>query len=322
MSRAHFLATAVALALSSFALAQTATFKTFGTGCAGNSSNACVSNNANATTLDIKIVSINPQNAIQIQTTIPIVFGFEIFTKSSAKRTFPAYIYLPDSKGLPQTNPLAKTTITTDTKLGWYRASFGKPVILGSNKTYFISWEPGQGLNKNCEDPRAKGGTTWTHYHKTFFFGKYQWFGPFKTEPWAFKVLCPGSTVNPTLFNTGLPALGNKSFSIDLAKGKANTPVLFAFGVSNTSWNGNRLPLDMTAMGAPNCSLLVSPDILVFLKTDSSGGASLVLPVPSDSKLAGVSFHCQWGISDSSANQFGMIFSNGGSGVLGKAPTE
>ncbi len=134
MSRPHFLATGVALTLSTYAVSQNATFKTFGTGCAGNSSNACVSNNANATTLDIKIVSINPQNAIQIQTTTPIVVGFEIFTKSSAKRTFPAYIYLPDSKGLPQKNPLAKTTITTDTKLGWYRASFANLVIQRSRR--------------------------------------------------------------------------------------------------------------------------------------------------------------------------------------------
>jgi hypothetical protein len=124
--------------------------------------------------------------------------------------------------------------------------------------------------------------------------------------------------VNPTLSNTGLPALGNKSFAIDLSRAKANAPVVAAFGASNTSWNGNRLPLDMTAMGAPNCSLLVSPNIFVFLQSDSSGRASVTLPVPNDSRLAGASFHCQWAISDRWANQLGMIMSNGGSGVVGR----
>ncbi|MEE9127512.1 MAG: hypothetical protein V3U11_10260 [Planctomycetota bacterium] len=278
-----------------------------------------MSNNSNATTLDRKIVSINPQNAIQIQATTPVVFGFEIFTKSSAKRTFPAYIYLPDSKGLPQANPLATTSITTDTRLGWYRAAFAKPVILGTNKTYFISWEPGKSLNKLCEDPKAKGGTTWTHYHKTFFFGRLQWFGPFKTEPWAFRVLCsPRSNVNPILSSTGAPSLGNKSFAVNLSGATTNARVIAAFGSSNTSWNGTSLPLDMSPMGAPKCSLLVSPDLFVFLSSDANGRASVTLPIPNDSKLLGKNFHCQWAIADSTANQLGMILSNGGSGVLGK----
>ena len=105
MFRLNLLATGMATVICTSVAAQTATFKTFGAGCAGNSTNACVSNNSGAKALDIKIVSINPQLAFKIQATTPVVMGFEIFTKSSAKRTFPAYIYLPDSKGLPQAKP-------------------------------------------------------------------------------------------------------------------------------------------------------------------------------------------------------------------------
>ena len=120
--------------------------------------------------------------------------------------------------------------------------------------------------------------------------------------------------------NTGLPELGNKSFAIGLAGAKADAPVVVAFGASNTKWNGIPLPLDMTVMGAPNCSLLVSLDIFVFQKSDSRGRATVALPIPNDSKLVGLPFHCQWAITDSSANQLGTILSNGGSGVVGKQP--
>jgi hypothetical protein len=54
---------------------------------------------------------------------------------------------------------------------------------------------------------------------------------------------------------------------------------LVIFGGSNTIWNGQPLPFDLTAIGAPGCSLLVSLDVAVtVLLTNGSGIATWNLP--------------------------------------------
>ena len=81
------------------------------------------------------------------------------------------------------------------------------------------------------------------------------------------------------------------------------------FGASNTTWSGNKLPLDLGFLGAPGCSLNVSFDLLLSL----GGGSQFKVAVPNDTKLLGVKFYMQAYSADSTA---ALVVSNG---VMGQA---
>ncbi len=84
------------------------------------------------------------------------------------------------------------------------------------------------------------------------------------------------------------------------------------FGASNTTWNGNKLPLDLGFLGAPGCNLNVSFDALLSLGL----GRQFKLTVPNNAKFLGVKFYMQAYSADSTANAAGLVVSNG---VVGQA---
>ncbi|HEB52304.1 MAG TPA: hypothetical protein ENI87_03505 [bacterium] len=72
---------------------------------------------------------------------------------------------------------------------------------------------------------------------------------------------------------------------------------LMVFGVSDTLWNGVPLPLDLTSIGAPTCSLLVSLD--VALTVNLTGGAgTLTWNLPNTPSAAGAQFFTQGVVLD------------------------
>ncbi len=67
---------------------------------------------------------------------------------------------------------------------------------------------------------------------------------------------------------------------------------LIAFGLSDQFWSGVPLPLDLTLAGAPGCSVLVSPDVLlVTLLNNGTGG--LTWSLPNQQSLVGLTFFTQ-----------------------------
>ena len=62
------------------------------------------------------------------------------------------------------------------------------------------------------------------------------------------------------------------------------------------------LPLDLGIVGAPGCSLLVSPDVVVntVTQTLATGGGvgHAAFSVPSLPALVGVPFYCQWFVAN------------------------
>jgi len=94
-------------------------------------------------------------------------------------------------------------------------------------------------------------------------------------------------------------------------------PGILLFGVSDTTWNGIALPLDLTFLGMKGCNLLVSWDLELgfFARTGSTW--DLTLTIPNDRTLAGLTFYNQAWVLDPKANAFGVGTSNGGKGVIG-----
>ena len=110
--------------------------------------------------------------------------------------------------------------------------------------------------------------------------------------------------------SSGSPSLGLHSFEVQLAGALAATPAVLLFGNSRTQWGSLSLPHDLGFLGAPNCQLLVSPDMSWIHTTDFQGNATQAFAVPIIPAFAGVTFHAQW-ITPHGGNSIGWAFSNG-----------
>jgi hypothetical protein len=126
---------------------------------------------------------------------------------------------------------------------------------------------------------------------------------------------CAGWAGTPWLTANGnRPVLG-QPFALSLYNLPPDHSTLVCFGLSNSNWSGVPLPASLAAVGAPGCTLLVSPDWLgpVF---NWAGYATWTLTIPAAPALAGATFFQQAAAIDHS-NALGLVFTNGGAGVVG-----
>jgi hypothetical protein len=127
---------------------------------------------------------------------------------------------------------------------------------------------------------------------------------------------CPGGAGPPTLnpYQGSLPKLGIP-FVLELAN-VPGTTAAFTLGTSHQQWHGQPLPLDLTALGMPGCSLLASADVSLIVAA-AAGRATCSLPVPATTALTGAALFAQCFALDVTANAFGAVVSNAGRAVLG-----
>ena len=128
---------------------------------------------------------------------------------------------------------------------------------------------------------------------------------------------CAGSAGAPALAaaSGNLPWLGG-TFRLEVSRLPAAGLALLLPGGSGTAWGSIPLPLDLSSMGMPGCTLFVSgPLILPVLNTGGAGSVSF--PVPGDPVLLAGSFYNQAFVADPPANAAGIIASNAGEGRIG-----
>jgi hypothetical protein len=302
---------AVALALAALVPAQTATYTTFGSGCAGYCStanpgttvNSALTQNANIFALRVPPTTNN----------VRVVHGFELFTQSlgTGPLTFNTQIYGATSTGMPTTAPIANGTMTLGKTQNWYKTTFTPPLLVLAGKTIFISYTS---VRSGMKFPIANVGTKVSHFWHPPTATKWNGAPPlgFVTQAWAWKLTCaPG----PSLSNTGVPTL-NTSMTVDLSSGGANNNAIFALGISNTTWGNIPLPLDLTPINALCCKLLVSLDFQFLVTSDASGKYSFRLSVPNNNALKGLKFYNQYAINAPGVNGFGVLMSQGGVGTI------
>jgi len=121
---------------------------------------------------------------------------------------------------------------------------------------------------------------------------------------------CKGSRGVPTLVLAGAPEIG-ESITYRVAPLDPNTAGLLFFGVSDKLWNGLTLPLDLSVLAMPGCSLYVSPDLAVAL-AHTGGAAQVTMAIPNDRALVGRVLFNQYLAADAAANKTGLHVSNAG----------
>lgn len=127
---------------------------------------------------------------------------------------------------------------------------------------------------------------------------------------------CNGSAGTPylELLPNTLPYAG-RPFSLMVKNAPFFAPVFMMIGASDQSWYGNALPLSLTPLGAPLCSLLTGPD-LVYPATNLFGTALWTATLPTG--IGGATIFNQAVVFDPGANPLGLTLSNGGRALVGR----
>ena len=109
----------------------------------------------------------------------------------------------------------------------------------------------------------------------------------------------------------------DESFSVQLSEAATTASGFLLLGLSDQVWSGGALPQSLASIGAPGCSLLVSPDDAFARTTNIFGRAAVDLSIPNNPSLVGQQLFHQWVVLDAGANGLGVALSNGGRSTIG-----
>jgi len=107
----------------------------------------------------------------------------------------------------------------------------------------------------------------------------------------------------------GLPKIGS-SVLYESLDASPHSPLLLILGFSAGSWGNLVLPLDLSSLGAPGCTLYTSVARSYATTSDAAGNANVSIPIPDDPGLVGFTFYTQFVALDSTANFLGLTLSD------------
>lgn len=118
----------------------------------------------------------------------------------------------------------------------------------------------------------------------------------------TFGSACPTASGSlPRIGSTGSPNIGT-ALDLNLSQVPPALPALLFLGISNTTWSGVPLPLDLGLVGMPGCDLLVSVEASIAAITTAvgpgQGAASATLSIPNNGALVGLSLYAQWFVAN------------------------
>jgi hypothetical protein len=124
---------------------------------------------------------------------------------------------------------------------------------------------------------------------------------------------CPGSLGRPEFVREPwtLPWLGD-TLQLCLRNASPQSPAALLLGVSDAFWGPFVLPLDLTPIQLPGCTLYVSGEALVPMQS-----ACGQVPIPPNTSMIGAVFHSQGILHDPTANPLGLILSNAATARVG-----
>lgn len=107
-----------------------------------------------------------------------------------------------------------------------------------------------------------------------------------------------GTANAPSLVVDRAPVLGS-TLNAELSGAPAQAATVLLIGAPAT-------PVDLTALGATDCHLAVTPFASLDVVVNGSGAGSLALPIPQDPTLRGLTFQAQALVIDPAANTLGV----------------
>lgn len=126
---------------------------------------------------------------------------------------------------------------------------------------------------------------------------------------------CTGSGGVPNLAaQSGSAPAVNTQFSIQVSNLPWTGPCFMWLGFSNQTYGGFPLPVNLAILGAPQCSVLMSPDILYSIP-NVLGTSVWTLAIPN---VPGFTFYSQAIAFDPVANPLGLVFSNASEAIVGQ----
>ncbi len=311
--------TAVLFLLTTVGAQTQGSYTIYSSGCVGTVTTSCPNANGGQTSGAVTIQNTNIFAMEGVTSRLEIVSGVQLLTASTSTSTIQVNVQLLERSpnGGPNSSKVIASGVMSVTPAGgWTLAKFARPVILRPNQKFFVTYVSTRSMRWPWATTGVRGAYYWHPPTQT------AWRGPFFTQRWAWRLVCATATglAMPTIcgegayastnMNGGAPRI-NAPFNIRLIHGKANSTAILIIGASNTLWGQTKLPLDLSRYGAPTCQLLASLDVLLFMKTDANGSATMAATLPNNSKLVGVTVYNQWAVADPSANAWGMVFSAG-----------
>ena len=101
----------------------------------------------------------------------------------------------------------------------------------------------------------------------------------------------------------------DRAWRVTLTGAQPNGMAMFIVGMSNTTFSGMMLPLDLRPYGAPGCQLLNSADVILPLAVNASGQAGAHVVFPRSMARMQMAY-AQFG-SSTRANALGAVFTSG-----------
>jgi hypothetical protein len=181
-----------------------------------------------------------------------------------------------------------------DNGLGRFTHTAKSTVSRASNtyRQYFIG-------NANATNSNSAGAT---HHYGLVTRFSYQEGGTYE-----YGTACTGGNGFAPIGSVNeVPLPGLPSYTQHLTKTSPGFPCIFLMGVSNTVYGSGSLPLPLSFIGVPGCSIQAAPHLQVYLTTGGgsvgTGTARLSTPIPAIGTLAGFRVYSQWIIFDHRAS--------------------
>ncbi len=128
---------------------------------------------------------------------------------------------------------------------------------------------------------------------------------------------CAGANGTPQLAAMGLPALGG-GFTLQMTNLPILRPGMLVFGLSDRSWTGATLPMNLGVLGMPGCTLYTDlATLVVSLPSRGTGTTDFPMGVPINPTLMGSTFFNQYFVVDLAVGPTPVISSNAGRAVIG-----
>ncbi len=295
---------------------------TYGQGCAGSAINPphCADLNASGGALLARSFS-NEYLYGHRTTQAGVLEAVELFTASAttAPESSQIAIYLESSPGtgIPALQPIRTGVLSVGSNPAFHRATLTSPLPYSpgdalwigqadSNRVYPAVLQSGQTPDLPIFWRPSGTSRNWLQT-STLRHPSWRWICAGAGQPGAV----------PVLTAQGEPKIG-QGFTLDLVHAAPASQLVLALGGWDVEWYGVSLPLDLTAGGAPGCTLLAPLHSTIQSVSSAAGTVRWSLQLPNVPSIVGSSIYLQALIADPTANQLGFSFSNGGRMLIGR----